>query len=262
MAGTVQIVIVGPHRWRTFAVFNGNAFPSELCASVDACGSRLSLVFYHASLLPAALSRDAADFRENIESRRVDLEAGLRKRPELSTVAVYDGIGFISEIHNVLNAVKSFLDLYAKLAGKLVNSRNTWTFGTGNIDGKQLSGGRFINSLRSASKTGLYATLADLTLDHSRRWIDEAVTYRHQLSHRSDLDHMVPMHLPLSAVPPHVRFDDLVSPKMPNGTAVHAYVQNVEYELAKYVATSVRLLPNVDLSLISPEGVLRSPPVA
>ena len=252
----MQILFIGSQRRHAFAVFNPNAFPPEVRHLVDACCYRLALVLHHTSLLGSAIERDAADFRQSIESSRADLEAGLRQRPDLTSTAVYDGIGFVSEMHNSLNALKSFFDLYAKLIGKLVNLGNHWSFGKANIDDQKLSGGRLIKALRSASKTGAYADLADLTTEHSVRWITVAVKYRDQLSHRSNLDHMVRMHLPLRAQPPHWKFEELVTPAMPNGVDLKLYFGGLRRELRDYLNASIELVPNVDLSLISPAEFL------
>lgn len=251
----MQIILVGPHRRRAQHVFNSNAYSPALRSVVDSCASRYALLLLHASTLRDALQRDIADFRKAIEGQRSDLERALKSGPGLDFVAVYDGLAHMAEMHSALNSLKSFLDLYAKLIGKLVNSSNNWNFGKAVIGGPKVSGGRLVNALRSSSVETL-ACLADMTLDHSRTWITEAVGYRDQLSHRSDLDNMQPMQLPLHNSVPHINFDELTRPVMPNGQDVGQYVDGLLRNLAAYVGASIEMLPNVDSTLIAPGKML------
>jgi len=248
----VRIIFVGLHRWRAQLVFNGNAYPSNVGSVVDACASRYALLLLHTSTMRQALQRDISDFRSVIEGQRADLERALRSRPDLKSIAVYDGLAHLAEMHSSLNILKSFLDLYAKLAGKLINPINNWSFGKANVGGQEMSGGRLVNALRSSGQQTL-AALADLTLEHSRTWITEAVKYRDQLSHRSDLDHMRHMQLPLHCVEPHIDFNELARPAMPNGQDLCEYLDGLLSNLAAYVRESITMLPNVDSTLISPE---------
>lgn len=256
MNGPVRIVFIGPHRWRAFAIFNGNAFPAGVREIVDACGSRLALLLLHTVAMPSALERDTAGFKEAIQRQREDMESAIRSRPDLTSVAVYDGLAHLAEMHSFLNALKSFLDVYSKLIGKLINPKNDWSFGKAKVGGRELSGGRLINALRNSSKQASLESLADLTLAHSQAWITEAVKYRDQLSHRSDLDNMRRMQLPLHHSAPHVNFDELSKPEMPNGQELERYVEGLLKNLVEYLRESIRMLPNVDCTLISPEKVL------
>ncbi len=251
----VRIIIVGPHRWKAQSVFNENAYPSNVRSVVSACASRYALLLLHTSTMRQALQRDLSDFRSRIEDQRDDLERALRSRPDLTSVAIYDGLAHLSELHSSLNILKSFLDLYAKLVGKLINPSNTWSFKKANVGGQAASGGRLVNALRNSGQQSL-ASLADLTLQNSRNWITEAVEYRDQLSHRSDLDHMWPMQLPLHYAAPHINFSELTRPAMPNGQDLGEYLDGLLSNLAAYVCESIIMLPKVDSTLISPERLV------
>ncbi|MGA3207417.1 MAG: hypothetical protein ABSE05_06295 [Syntrophales bacterium] len=255
MDAPLQIIFVGHHRWRAQFVFNGNAYPTNIRSVVDACASRYALLLYHTSVMRQALQRDISDFRSMIEGQRTDLEKALRSRPDLTSVAVYDGLPHLAEMHSSLSISKSFLDLYAKLVGKLINPLNNWNFGKANVGGGEVSGGRLVNALRNSGQQSL-AGLADLTLEHSRRWITEAVKYRDQLSHRSDLDHMRCMQLPLHCTDPHINFSELVMPAMPNGQDLGEYLDGLLSNLAEYVSESIIMLPNIDSTLISPKRLV------
>lgn len=248
-----RVVVVGPQRWQAFHVFNGNAFPENVQQVVDACAWRFALLLLHASRMSEALERDLTDLRVVIERQRADLEAAVKSRPELTPVVVYDGLAHVAEMHDCLNALKSFLDLYAKLIGKLSIPPFEGSFGKANINGTKVSGGRLVNALRNQTQDPAAHELADLTLRHSEEWITAAVAYRDQLSHRSNLDHMVPMHLPLSPHEPHIDVTRVVRPAMPNGKDLQFYFREVVRNLADYVGRSVTLLPNVDQSLLAPD---------
>jgi hypothetical protein len=246
----VQIIFVSPQRYSAQHIFNANAYPIALRSVVDSCASRYALLLLHTSTLRAALERDLTDFRKVVEGQRVDLERAIESRPDFECVAVYDGLAHLAEMHSALNSLKSFLDVYAKLIGKLVNSSNNWSFGKATVDGQEASGGRLVNALRSSSVETL-ARLADLTLEHSRTWISDAVRYRDQLSHRSDLDNMHHMQLPLHNSTPHINFDEIERPVMPNGQDLGDYVDGILRNMAAYVRASIELLPNVDRTLIT-----------
>ncbi len=253
MPPPTQIVFVGTHRWKTFAIFNENAYPDATKNVVGACGSRLALLFLHTASLSQAIERDRAEFFGAFERQREDMERALSSRLDLTCVAMYDGLAYLAEMHSCLNALKSFLDLYAKLIGKLIHPQNEWAFNKANVEGKKLAGGRFVNGLRNCSREAFADELATLTLEQSRDWITTAVAYRDQLSHRSDLDHMTHMQLPLYNKPPHFRVEEIVEPRMPNGESVERYFEGLLELLSEYIRRSVVLVPNVDLNSIYPD---------
>jgi hypothetical protein len=145
MNGAVQIVFVGPHRWKAAAVFNPNAYPPGVRQIVDACGSRLALLLLHTLSMRHALEQDMTDFQDAVLRQRDEMATAVARRPDLTGVAVYDGLVHIAELHSCLNTLKSFLDVYARLIGQLINPTNDWSFGKANVDGFQLSGGRLVN---------------------------------------------------------------------------------------------------------------------
>lgn len=250
------IDVVGPQRWQAFHVFNGNAFPQHVRQVVDGCAWRFALLLLHASRMSEALQRDLTDLEAFIERQRSNLEATVKNRPDINPVLVYDGLTHVAEMHNCLNALKSFLDLYAKLIGKVSTPPFEGSFGKANINGRKMSGGRLVNALRNQAHDPASHALAEVTLRHSEAWITEAVTYRDQLSHRSNLDHMELMHLPLSPHEPHIDSTRLVRPTMPNGKDLEVYFRDLVRNLATYVTQSVVLFPNVDQRLVSPSELL------
>ena len=179
-----QIVFVGTHRLNTYSIFNQNAFPDNTKVIVDASGLRLALFSLHFTSLSEAIQRDRTEFIGALERQRQDMELALTNHPDHICVAMYDGLAYLSQMHSCLNTLKSFLDIYAKLIGKLIQPQNEWSFHKANIEGIKLAGGRLINALRNCSNTTYANDLPTLTLTHSRNWITPAVTSRDKLSHR------------------------------------------------------------------------------
>jgi hypothetical protein len=248
-----RIVFVGPERWQTYSVFNGNAFPNELEAIVEACSTRLALVFLHISELHEEIERDKKRFRDALERQRKDLATGLSRRADLLCVGYYDGLGYIAAMHGCLASIKSFFDVYAQLMGKLIVSGANCRFKRATVDGESLSGGSVINWLRQSAPAA-YAqsgALASLTLNHSREWITQAVEYRDRISHCSDIDGMKHMHLQLYPKDPPYDICEMVPPKMPDSKSVTDYFSELQERLVGYVKESIVLLPKVDRSLIS-----------
>src|SRR5438309_710403 len=103
MDNPVCIIFVGPYRWRAASVFNGNAYPPNVRPVVDACASRYALLLLHTSTMRQALQRDLSDFTNMIEGQRADLEKALKSRPDITSVAVYDGLAHLAEMHSSLN---------------------------------------------------------------------------------------------------------------------------------------------------------------
>ena len=251
MQPPVQIVFVGSHLMKAQHVFNANAFPDATSNLVGACSSRLALLFLHMENLPRAIIQDRSELLGALDRLGVDLEKSVANRPDLTFVARSDGLAYIAEMHSCLNALKSYLDIYAKLIGKLIKPEETWAFNKGNVEGNKLAGGKFVNNLRNCSGVEFADQLASLTLEQSLSWISTAVTYRDQLSHRSDLDHMNHMQLQLYCEPPHFRLEELEEPKMPNGESVASYFKGLLEEVVKYTQCSIVLVPNVKLDLVN-----------
>ena len=253
MPPPTQIVFVGNHRWNTFAIFNANAYPDEVKNIVGACGSRLALLSLHTASLSLAIKRDRTEFLNSLDRQREDMEKALSSHPELTCIAMYDGLAYVAEMHSCLNALKSFLDLYAKLVGKLIHPQNEWAFRKANVAGAKIAGGRFIHSLQNCTQDSFGSKLATLTFNESRNWMTTAVSYRDQLSHRSDLDHMTHMQLPLYCEPPHFHEREIADPKMPNGEPVQEYYEGLFERLKEYIRQSIVLAPNVDQKGIYPD---------
>jgi hypothetical protein len=121
------------------------------------------------------------------------------------------------------------------------------------IEGEKISGGRFINNLRHCPKIPFSDQLASITLRHSRCWISKAVKYRDILAHNSNLDDMTHLSLPLRHEFPHIRSEEIIEPKMPNGESLEQYFSNLRENLIEYTRQSIVLAPKVELGLIYPE---------
>lgn len=200
------------------------------------------------------IDEDISQFKNRIESNRIELEKGIRERIDVRFLLIYDGTNYLALLNNTLYALKSFLDIYANLMSKLISKGFNCGFNKGCVNGQKLSGGRFINALINNGQQ----SLAELTFNHSIRWISEAVNYRDQLSHRSDLVNMQLMQLPLHHEPPHINYNDLVHPAMPNGQDLASYCDLLVNNLKVYICDSIMLLPNINFKMISTERFMDS----
>jgi hypothetical protein len=255
----VSLIIVGAHRWETFSIFNGNAFPDSLRYGVDACGIRLSLCLFYTSAVSEEVSKDRERFIEALEMQRDDIKRGLsKKQNSLNLVGYSDGLGYMAATYGCLNAMKSFLDVYAQLIGKLILPSTNLSFKRRTIDGRKIAGGTLISWLRTSAPRTFHNAkdLADITTRHSIAWITEAVRHRDTLSHYADLKRMTHMHVPLEAKDPFYDPDNIVPPKMPNGVPLVEYCQSVLANLSGYLRESITLLPNIRKDLIRPNRFL------
>jgi hypothetical protein len=114
-----QIIFVSSHLMSAQHVFNANAFPKELRTHIDACAYRLAVVFLHTKGLLEAIEKDHFELLEALE-RQEDIAKAAIKRLDLFFIARSDGLSYLSEMQNLLNAFKSYLDVYARLIGKLM----------------------------------------------------------------------------------------------------------------------------------------------
>jgi hypothetical protein len=256
----IAMIITSPYRWETFHVFNANAFPENLGHNVNVCGDRLALCRYYTSFLSKEISIERHLFIEELKKQQEDIKRGLSERQDsLKFVAYSDGLQYMAATFGCLNAMKSFLDVYAQLMVKVVSPNTMLTFSKKPINGRKIAGGILINWLqKSAPKTFNKAKdLADITKRHSNEWITQAVSYRDTLSHFADIEGMLHMHVPLQLKDPPYDSANIELPKMPDGVPLIDYCQDIFNRLTSYLKESIILLPNIKRDLIKPELLFR-----
>ncbi len=192
----VSLVFTGPHLWATFGIFNANAFPTSLGNNVRVCATRMALCLLYSDELKISVTSAKRDFLMSLEKHQADGERGLQNRKDdLRFVAYSDGLRYIAGLYEFVNAVKSFLDVYANLMGKLISLSLNWSFKRGKVEGMSLAGGKMIRWLDNCSPKNFpcAVNLAEATRLRSENWITSLVAYRDDLSHYRDLAGFVHM---------------------------------------------------------------------
>jgi hypothetical protein len=258
----VSMIIASPYRWETFSVFNANAFPANLGHNVNDCSLRLALCLYYTSLVSKEISKERDVFIKELKVQQKAIRKGLSNRQDsLKFVAYSDGLQYLAATFSYLNAIKSFLDIYAKLMAKLISpGKNMMSFKKKPInDCRNISGGALINWLRDSTPKNFNNAndLADITIRHSNEWITQAVNYRDTLSHFGDIDGMVHMQVQLQPKDPPYNSSNIELPKMPDGVPLVDYCQDIMSRLIYYLKESIILLPNISNSLINPDRLSR-----
>ena len=219
----------------------------------------MALCLLYLDELKIGVTKAQRDFLMSLEKHQEDGGRGLKNtKNDLKYVAYSDGLRYVAGLYSFVNAVKSFLDVYANLMGRLISPTLNWSFKRGKVGGMNLAGGKLIRWLENCSpKNFQHATsLAEVTQLHSKNWITSLVSYRDDLSHYRDLAGFVHMHVPLYKDIPWYRENEISGPNMPHGESVEEYCAAIVSLLADYIRETVVMLPSIDSKLISVERFL------
>ena len=176
----------------------------------------------------------------------------LNENPRLNHIIYYDGLEYLSCFHGILNTLKSFLDVYAKLVTKLISPTQDMTFNRANVGGIQLSGGRLINWLKESAPKYYKENeqLSEIIVKHSKSWITGVVRYRDTLSHHGKIRGLNNMHVDTKDFLNGFREDCIKNPMMPEGTEVVQFCLDLLIKLEDFIKESLIILPNVKREFI------------
>ena len=258
----IPLLIVSEDTAAACGWFNTNAFPGELRHLVDACRGRSALLRFFVRNMHREVGLDSCRFGEEYRKRGVDsgqLPAGAR------LVVVFDATGYLACLDGVFYALKSFLDVYAKLIARVIDRKKVSikTFGKKKVGNSELSGGNLIHWLRSSSPKGFCnaQALAQVIEQHSRAWIHEAVGYRDRLTHDGRIRGLEHMRLDVGAAQVSFRPEDVKEPTMPDGVGVAAYAQRLLCNVDTFIRETLAFLPQVQRGLLAPGGEPLSAPL-
>lgn len=201
-----------------------------------------------------ALNVSHKDFSRQLISKSNELCGAAAARSDLRLVVYSDGIEYLTALHSVLYSLKSFLDVYAKLICRLINSNtNPTTFGAKNVDGKRISGGKFIKWIKGSSPSSYESKgkLIEVIYSHSNNWITEAVSYCNTLAHYSDIENMVDMRLSLENVKNYIDINLIEKPLLPSGEKLDSYLEKITDNLGLFLDETIPLLPDVEQKLVA-----------
>lgn len=230
----LDIRFTGNEKWASFNYFDSNLYPSIAKSEADSCGDRYSLLLYYQLILNPQLEIDSTHFLENLNKNAVNLKY---KHKWTKCEASYHSIVHLATLHGVLFNLKSFLDCLTRLWGKTLDSEcKVKLFSTKNIEGKELSGGKFINWLKNGQpKESSRTKLANLVFDNSDDWITQAVKYRNDLIHYGGIKGIKGLTSTVEELTKDFRKEDIIYPKMPDGTYVSDYCDDLLKKLEKLI---------------------------
>ena len=221
-----KLVLTGEEKWASFRFFR--EFPKEFQWITNACGNRYALVCYHVKQLKFQLAQDIEDFLSWINR---EIAPALPKKESKTFIVYYHGVGYLSALYGILISLKSLLDILAVLIYKSlpVNAK---------FDGWGDKGKRVINALTN-NVSHQYKPKADYLKRaiecRWEGWIGEAVRYRDEIVHRGDISELGHLKAILTGEKRQYSKDDILRPKMPNGSYVDEYCKNLKSVLEKFL---------------------------
>lgn len=252
------LVIVGPELWSTYPVFNSNAFPEELATIVHSCSLRAGMLLTQSLTLKHEIEFERQVLYKELLADRGGLSDAVRRNHQVPIIAFADGVRYTNVFYASLTTIKSFLDVYGLLMGKLIGRHLNWSFKRGRIGSRDISGGAIVNWLRRSAPKTLTASsiLAEIIERHSIDWITDVVECRDTVAHYSEIKGLQHLRVPLRTETPYFRIEEFESPAMPNGQLLPEYVDQAIRNIRAFVLDTITKLPSITLEHISTERFL------
>ncbi|MDR4519407.1 MAG: SEC-C domain-containing protein [Nitrosomonas sp.] len=235
-------------------ILNANAFNEPNSSILSAAKSRLAIFLYHYNIISNSINSDKDKLFERTTDPKTPVDDLSEPLVQKGAVAIYDGVSYQTALHGLLYSLKSFLDVFAFFVAKYLHPEvKGISFGKGKVDGEKISGGSLINWLKNSKFDGFEKKdeLAEIVCNHSRDWINEAIKYRDDLTHRTNIDGFVDMHVVLEATKPYIKKENIKSPSMPNNLPLNEYADATLNHLINFIKQIVEILPNVDLTKLN-----------
>lgn len=246
---TISVVLVDPHFWRAAALFNPNAFPARARGDASMCGDRLAILTHTVEIL---MNEPGLNRTRLLDQIRADPAIrDYKPHPDKPTILIFHNLHFVSGLYSALIALKSLLDLYARLVGRLiVPTATVFGFSSGQYNGKNVSGGKFLRWLEGSTPESFKTRekLISVLLGHIGGWLDQAVTYRDAVVHHGAIRDLREVMVPLDKELSEIDASDLLLPTMPDGTAVTSYCEHLMMNIRALLAETLPLLPEIDIA--------------
>ena len=244
---TISVMIVDPHFWKAAALFNPNAFPETVRGHAATCGDRLAILTHSVEIV---MNEPGLNRSRLLEQIRADPGfKGFKPQQDKPAILVFHNLHFVSGLYSALIALKSLLDLYSRLvAGLLVPKATVFGFSSGQYEGRNISGGKFLRWIERSAPTTFEnrEILVSVFLGHINRWVDEAVSYRDAVVHDGFIRGLREVMVPLDKTLTELNAGDLLLPMMPDGTAVTEYCDRLVAQTRTLMAETLPLLPSID----------------
>ena len=225
---TVPIIMVDHHFWEASALFNPNAFPSRIRPEARTCGDRLAILTHSVEIVLSEPGLNRGRLLEQIRTHPSFV--GFTPRADKPAVLVFHNLNFLSGLYSALVALKSLLDLYARLiAHLLVPKASVFGFNKAPYKGRKISGGRFLNWVERSAPTSFRNrdVLISLLLSHIDQWIDTAIGYRDAVVHDGFIRGMTEAMVPLDRESRQLSDREVLLPLMPNQMPVSEYCEHL-----------------------------------
>ena len=249
---SVSLIVCSSSMVCATRLMNVNAAPSQVEAEFRAASQKLAIFLQHTLLLSVDLKSARQDFYQHLSRNWHPYRAAVLEKPEFETIAYADGLGYVARLHSVLYEFKSFLDIFTRMACKLVpGPAGPPGFKTGMVGGVKLSGGRFINWLAGHSDENLPSRDALVTLltNASREWITTAVGRRDTVSHYRELPGLRHMRISVTNGPVNLTQEHISWPEFRDGEALPSFAAALRERLCSLVAELLPLLPDIKAGL-------------
>lgn len=249
---TTPLIMVDTHFWSASALFNANAFSGHIRDDATTCGDRLAILTHSVDLVLREPGLDRPRLLDDI--RRHPSFAGFKPQTDKPTILVFHNLSFVSGMYSALIALKSLLDLYARLIARLlVPKASVFGFNSAAYEGRSISGGKFLRWLEGStpSSFGHRDELVSILLSHVDAWLHEAITYRDAVVHDGFIRGMTEVMVPLDKELDQLRESDLTLPMMPDGIAVTEYCEKLVRQTRSLITDTLVLMPGIDFKLLS-----------
>ena len=234
-------------------LLNANAFKNPDVSILSATKSRLAIFLYHYRHIINCINADMTKLYERTSDPKTPIDDLSEHLVQRGAVAIYDGVSYQVALHGLLYSLKSFLDVFSFFVAKYLKPEaKAISFGKGKVGAERISGGSFVNWLRNSKFHDFRnrEVLADLIERQSRGWINQAIKYRDDLTHRTNIMNFKDMHVVLDHKRPYIKRENIIPPSMPDGTPLNEYAVGIFNALVDFVKNIVEMLPNVNVDLI------------
>ncbi len=241
-------------------LLNANAFPEFVSKLVDAARARLNLMLAHAATQSAAIDASVFRLTTKLDVEWSDDLGNVKPSQDLTYLARVESTPYVAPLHGFLYSLKSYLDVYVQLTCRMYLATGRCPKGRGKVgQGEDVWAlGKLINWLRDRPVGSVNSdSVADAILSHSQNWITDAVEDRDSFTHHGDPPTLRHLEVPLFVAGRIWRPEDVRRPTL-RGLALDEYCFDRVDSLGALMDDTLRLLPEIDTSLIQPWTSARS----
>jgi len=252
----IPVVFVAPSSAWALGLLNPNAFPIPLKRHAQDLAHRLAAF----RVACENVVRDVPQPSALVAKLRKISGPDFAPTDDKPIVAIYDAMTFVGSLYGMLVTMKTLLDVYAPMITDAVTPKERLKgFNSGKFEGAIGPGGKVLNWLLKQSQLRTVggecaSKLLEILRPEVAGWIATAIGWRDAAVHDGSLQ-FVQMQATVSRTIKTVEESEVVGPLMPDHTPVAEYARQLLAKVTSLLERSVRVLPGVDPSLLSPAGL-------